>query len=43
VSHRPLPLPSGGRYVWELKIDGRSEDDWRLPFTTQPAAARLAS
>jgi hypothetical protein len=41
----PLPLPPGGRYVWELKIDGRTEDDWHLPFSTHPGPgpARIAS
>jgi len=39
----PLPLPPGGRYVWELKIDGRTEEDWHLPFSTRPAVSRLAS
>jgi len=32
-----LPLLPGGRYAWELKIDGRTEDDWRLPFSTRHA------
>jgi hypothetical protein len=39
----PLPLPPGGRYVWELKINGRTEEDWHLPFSTRPAVSRLAS
>jgi hypothetical protein len=39
----PLPLPQGGRYVWELKINGRTEEDWRLPFTTRPMPVQLAS
>lgn len=39
-----LPLPPGGRYAWELKIDGRAEEDWRLPFTTRQAPpTQLAS
>lgn len=39
-----LPLLPGGRYAWELKIDGRTEDDWRLPFTTRHALpTQLAS
>lgn len=28
----PLPLPAGRRYVWELWIDGETNDDWHLPF-----------
>jgi hypothetical protein len=45
LSIGPLPLPPGGRYVWELKIDGRTEEDWHLPFSTRPASgpARLVS
>ncbi len=39
----PLPLPPGARYAWQLKINGRTEEDWHLPFTTRPAAAKLAS
>ena len=34
-----LPVPPGGRYVWRLTIDGRSEDDWRLAFSTLPEPA----
>jgi hypothetical protein len=30
----PLPL-APGRYEWRLSIDGRTEDDWRLPFTVR--------
>ena len=32
----PLPLPPDSRYEWRLSIDDRSEDDWRLVFTTRP-------
>jgi hypothetical protein len=35
VNSGPLPIPPGGRYEWRLTIDGRSVDDWRLPFTTR--------
>jgi hypothetical protein len=35
VNSGPLPIPAGGRYEWRLTIDGRSEEDWRLPFTTR--------
>jgi hypothetical protein len=30
----PLPLEPG-RYEWRLSIDGRSDEDWRLPFTVR--------
>ena len=39
VNSGPLPIPPGGRYEWRLSIDGRSDDDWRLPFTTRDEAA----
>lgn len=31
----PLPLRPNTRYVWRLSIDGHSEDDWRVGFTTR--------
>ena len=34
VNSTPLPLEPG-RYEWRLTIDGRSDEDWRLPFTTR--------
>jgi hypothetical protein len=33
----PLPLLPGNRYSWRLVIDGVTEEDWVLPFTTRPA------
>ena len=35
----PLPLPPGQRYVWELSIDGESQPDWHLAFSTRPPPA----
>jgi Family of unknown function (DUF6941) len=35
VNSGPLPLEPGRRYEWRLSIDGRSDEDWRLPFTTR--------
>ena len=35
VNSGPLPIPPGGRYEWRLSIDGRSDEDWRLAFTTR--------
>ena len=32
VSIAPLPL-APGRYVWRLKIDGETDENWRLPFS----------
>jgi Family of unknown function (DUF6941) len=34
----PLPLPAGERYVWRLTIEGRSDEDWQVAFSTRPAA-----
>lgn len=34
----PLPLPPGGRYEWRLTIDGATDEDWRLAFTTRAAS-----
>jgi hypothetical protein len=31
-----MPIPPGGRYEWRLSVDGRTEDDWRLAFSTRP-------
>jgi hypothetical protein len=33
----PLPLPPGGRFVWRLSIDGESDEDWQVAFSTRPA------
>ncbi len=32
----PFPLEPGNRYEWRLSIDGRSDDDWRVAFSTRP-------
>src|SRR5215218_6494058 len=31
----PLALEPGERYEWRLAIDERTDDDWRLPFSTR--------
>jgi len=31
-----MPLPPGGRYLWRCSIDGKSNDDWQVPFSTRP-------
>jgi len=38
VNSGPVPLEPG-RYEWRLEIDGRTDDDWRLPFTVRTEAA----
>lgn len=32
----PMPLEPGGRYVWELTIDGEADEDWRAAFNVRP-------
>ena len=32
------PIPPGGRYEWRLSVNGETEDDWRLAFTTRALA-----
>jgi hypothetical protein len=39
----PQPIPAGGRYEWRLSIDGHTDEDWRLVFTTRPDAAVATS
>jgi uncharacterized protein DUF6941 len=36
VNMPPVPLEPGGRYEWRLSIDGRTEPDWRVAFSTRP-------
>ncbi len=38
VNFGSVPLDPGGRYVWELTIDGETRDNWRVGFNTRPAA-----
>jgi hypothetical protein len=33
-----LALEPGGRYVWRLWIDGASDEDWQVAFTTRPSS-----
>jgi hypothetical protein len=33
----PIPLSPDGRYEWRLTIDDRSDETWRLAFSTRPA------
>ena len=32
----PLPLQPGQRYEWVLDIDGETQKDWHLTFSTRP-------
>lgn len=33
----PIPLAPGSRYEWRLTIGDRSDETWRLAFSTRPA------
>lgn len=35
INSTPLPLPPGQRFVWQLWIDGETQDDWTLSFATR--------
>ena len=37
VNFGPVRLEPNGHYVWQLTIDGREDDEWRLPFSTRAA------
>ena len=38
VTLGPLPLDPGSRFEWRLSIDGTEDDEWRVAFSTRPAA-----
>jgi hypothetical protein len=38
VTFGPLPLEPGHRYQWRLSIDGATDEDWILGFSTRSAA-----
>jgi len=42
INFGPLPIPPGGRFVWQFWVDGQTRDDWRLPFSTRPAPGAQA-
>lgn len=33
----PLRLEPGQRYTWVLEVDGQTQEDWMLTFSTRPA------
>jgi hypothetical protein len=39
INFGPLPLEPGARYEFRLAIDGETDEDWRLAFSTRPAFA----
>ena len=38
-----LLLSPGGRYVYQLSINGQTEDDWRLPFSVRQGPQQMAA
>jgi hypothetical protein len=38
-----LQLPPGRRFSWDLEIDGRTDEDWRVSFATREALAGQAN
>jgi hypothetical protein len=38
VNLGPIPLEPDTRYAWRLSIDGDSQDEWRVAFSTRPAS-----
>ncbi len=39
----PLPLKAGERFVWKLTIDGDTNDNWQVAFSTRPAQQNPAN
>ena len=39
----PLPLEPGQRYQWVLDIDGETQQDWHLTFSTRRAEQESAT
>jgi hypothetical protein len=39
----PQPIPPGANYEWRLMIDGETDEDWRLAFSTRPEAQSYAA
>jgi hypothetical protein len=35
INYPPIPLAPGARYEWRLTVNGESDEDWRLPFSTR--------
>jgi hypothetical protein len=34
----PIPLEPGRRYIWRVTIDGKTDEDWQVIFSTRPSA-----
>lgn len=33
----PIPLESERRYIWRLSIDGKTDENWQVTFSTRPS------
>ena len=38
INISPMPLTPDSRYTWKLAVDGESDVDWELSFSTRPAS-----
>jgi hypothetical protein len=43
VNHGPVPLPPGSHFEWRFTLDGETQEDWRLAFSTRPIAQSYAA
>jgi hypothetical protein len=34
----PFDIPADGRYEWRLEVNGETDEDWRIGFSTRPDA-----
>jgi hypothetical protein len=39
----PLPLPPGSHFEWRFSINGETQEDWRLAFSTRPDDQSMAA
>ena len=39
----PMPLEPGKRYIWKLTIDGHTNDDWQVAFSTRQPKQKPAA
>ncbi len=39
----PIPLPPNSHFEWRFSIDGETQEDWRLAFSTRPDAQSMAA
>jgi len=39
----PMPLEPGKRYIWKLTIDGHTNDEWQVAFSTRQHKQKTAA